>query len=682
MKLINALTALLIGAAFLVHSANSTAVSEEDISQIHIKVPVSGADDAEELIDLGLQIELNIIQGGIAEGFISVRDLAGLKAAGYEFSVVEPPVESIGPRKPYYDFDDIVGLLTQYTVDYPEMVWYDTAGFSIDNKPVIRFRIRSKPDTAALQRIYFSGCCHGNEKIGSETIMLIIATLLGGYESDPTIKELVDRSDFLFHPILNVDGFTSSDQGRRTLANGKDPNRAFGWKLGGKSSDGSLPYQWPEMKIYFHPMIEAPSYFSLDYHAGTNKTLDPFFCPVTGGVMDADAYEKIQEVYPPYLGTTRTTSLWEQRYVLETRGGGIGCDGSYGKCGNISVLPECCDHYPAESKLEEISGFHMDKFFDCIEEMQKGVCGRLRDARDGSPVYGRVQVVGKGAGTVSDPRSGAFYKYIPSPSGTFEVSVFANGYKPAAKTVDASSDAFALVDFDLEYDGELPYAGITVDVVGLDNEISQPDIYSCLLANDGAGAEVDGFIIVDLGAKTPVTDQDGAEDLTIYGSGTYTVSIHYDIDKLIDDEGVKLGKGLRDESFDLSTVDIDSARWVRIDASSAATIDAIEAAPREIATGNKVQPHTSLHQDVFKVISPLSRSGAIIMQAYIPRGNYSVKVFDCKGKEVATLAQENAKTAGTRTFRWHSNRSVSNGTYIFHVKTVYGEKSVTSPVLW
>ena len=663
--------------------AEEVSSSNQNNPDIFIRVPVANSEEAEKLIDLGVQVELNMVVNGIVEGFVSQCNLEQVRDAGFAVTVVEPEVGQAG-RKPWYDFDDVVGLLTGWVEDYPEMTLFDTAGYSINGKPVIQFKLWGSPDTAARQRIYFSGACHGNEKIGTETCMLIISYLLENYSSDPDVKDLVDRSDFVFHPILNVDGFTSSSQGRRTLANGNDPNRAFGWKLGGKSSDGSLPYQWPEIKTYLYPMIEAPSYLSLDYHAGMKATLDPFFAPVSGGVMDDDAYSKIGNVYPPYSGSM---TRWEEVYILETRGGGVACDGSYGKCGNISILPECCNHYPPENDIEEISGYHMEKFFDCIEEMQKGVCGRLRDARDNSPVFGRIQVVGNGAATVSDPRSGAFYKYIPSPSGTFDVTVFANGYKPATKSVQANSNSFAKVDFALEYDPDLKFSALSVDVVGLDNEISQSDIYSCLQSPDNEGTEIDGFIVVDFGAKTPVTDQDGAEDLTVYGtSGNYTVSIHYDVDKIIDGEGVELGSGQGAKSFDLSGAGIDSARWVRIDAGSAATIDAFEAAPREIPTAISSYSVKSSHDNTIKLISPAGLGRHILLQTFLPKGPFAVTVYDLKGRLVSTLASGNVKKSGLQSFYWNglgeNGFPCSSGTYVFHIKCTKGERTTKSLIVW
>ncbi len=667
---------LLVIASTAVFSSTKSSMIPEDVPAILIRVPVSGEEEAKKLLDLGVQIELNMVVNDVVEGFMSASDLKRVQDAGFKVIVVEPEEEVTG-RKPWYDFDDVLGILTQYTKDYPDLTYLDTAGFSLGKKPILYFRISSTPDTAARQIIYHSGATHGNEKIGTETCMLIIKYLLENYGKDRGVTELLDRSEFHFHPILNIDGFSYSERGRRTLNNGKDPNRAFSWKLGGKSSDGSLPNQWPEMKTYQRNMIDRPYFYSSDYHCGTKATLDPFFTSVDGGVMDGSAYSAVKKKYPPYSGVER----WEQVYIIETRSGGISCDSPYGKNGNIALLPEMCNHYPPTSSIEKISQYHLEKFLDVNEEMQQGVCGRIRDATSGEPVYGRVTVDGKGAPVFSDPRSGAYYKYIPSPSGTFEVTVFANGYKTETKSVPAAGNAFAALDFEMTRDPEKKFAALSLDIVGLDNTASQPELYSCLELHDSNGLEVDGFIIVDFGKKTPVTDQQGAEDITVYGTGSYTLSISDDLDKITDNDGVQVGQGSGDKSFDLSSLSIDSARYARIDADGA-EIDAIEAEPFDFPTGNKIHTVTPLPGNVFKVISPLSIGGDVVMQVYIPRGNYAVKVFNCKGREIAAPARGNAKAAGIKMLHWQAKRNAGNGTYIFRVTTTDGEKSVTAPVLW
>ncbi len=682
MKLFKQSVFCVIVVMFLVHAVEHPMAPEDHASTL-VEVTVTSEAEIQKLFDLGMQVEMNRVQAKNVTGFVSIKGLEALTMEGFTYKVIEPPQSNSGESyKPWYSFNDVVELFDSWEKKYADMTTFDTVGYSLRNKPVLQFTVFGAPATAMRQRIYFSGACHGNEKIGTETCMMIIDHLLKNYSSDQKVKELVDRSEFVFHPILNIDGFTASQRGRRTLDNGRDPNRAFGWKMGGKGSDRSLPYQWPTMKAYFRCMVEAPWYLSLDYHAGMKATLDPFFAPVSGGVMDKAAYDRIGEVYP----AMPMKENQESYYIFENRGGGIGCDGAYGKCGNISILPEQCNHYPPEREIENIAKWHMDKFLAVIKEMQKGVSGKLVDARDGSPVYGRVQVKEKGAGTYSDPRSGSFFKYLPYPSGSFEVSVFANGYKPATKTVQSNANGFAQVEFKLEYDSTLQFAALSADVVALDNEISQKEVYSSLLSPDGSGAKIEGYLIWDFGAKSPITDQPGDKDLTIHGlSGSYSVSIHNDVDKIIDDEGVKLGNGQGKTSFDLSSASIKSGRWVRIDSDNSATIDAIEAAPKRIATAIVDKRIINVTKQTLRILPHRASPLGMPIEAFIPQGAYSLSVYDLMGRPIQNINKGYAQAARIHTFVWDcsmkNGRHCSAGTYLILLSTDKGTSIVKGQIV-
>lgn len=676
MKLFYSISIILLSCA-VIFSAENASTSEQDFAETLIQVQVSGPDDVNKLLDLGLQIELNIVKRGVAEGFISKSNLEKVQNAGFNVTVVEPPAANpIGtlPRKPWYTFEDIVDILTEYTQIYPEMTKFDTIGHSINGKPILQFKIFTLPDTAVRQRFFLNGCCHGNEKIGTETCMRIMKELLEKYDSDQKIKAMVDRCEFVFHPIINIDGFTSSSSGRRTLANGLDPNRAYGYKTEGNSSDGSLPYEWPENKSYLHCMIEAPWYQNMDYHCGTIALYQP-----SGSSLDSEAYNRLEQLYP-----LDKVEKWEETYRME-RGGGLAYSASYGKCGTLALLPELCPHYPPESQIDSLSQWNMDCFLDIVDDMNKGVRGRVTDAATGTPLYARVQVANKGSFIFTDPRSGAFHKYVPSPSGTFEVEVFANGFKPETKNIQANANGFADINFPLIADTTLKYAALSVDVIGVGNSVSLTENRRCLGVNDNSGVTIeDGFVIVDFGPKYFITDTDG-DDITVYltNNDNYSVSVHNDVDKIIDGDGIDIGDGQGTQSFDLNGA-IDSARWVRIDVSgsSSPSIDAIEAEPRDLPTAVIPVSMESWQNESIKIIS-ITRANGIIFQATIPMGNYSIVVYDLKGKMIRTVSQGIAETSSKNVFKWNgrdtNNRKCATGTYLLYIKVSNGKKTVKIP---
>ncbi len=670
MKLSYFISFIFFSIIILINTENAYA-SDQNVSEMHVQVQVSSQDEVQKLLDMGLQIELNVVRNNIAEGFISTENLEKVLASGFNLTVVEPPAagnEVPGPRKPWYTFEDVVEILTDYTQTYSDMVKFDTIGFSIRNRPILQFKIATLPDTAIRQRFFLNGSCHGNEWIGTETCMRIMKELLEKYGSNSRIKAMVDRSEFVFHPIINIDGFLSGNNGRRTLDNGKDPNRAYGYKTSGNNSDGSLPYEWPENKSYLHSMIEAPWYQNMDYHCGTIALYQP-----GGSGLDSDAYDRLEELYP-----LDQIEKWEK----DIRGGGLAYSASYGKCGTLALLPELCNHYPSTSKIDSLTQWNLECYLEVHDEMNRGVRGRITDAATGAPLYAKVQVKNQGSFIFTDPRSGAFHKFVPSPSGSFEVEVFANGFKPETKTILANSNGFADINFPLVADTSLKYVALSVDVIGVGNSVSLTENRRCLGPPDNNDVTIeDGFIIVDFGPKYFVTDKSG-DDLTVHitNNESYSVSVHYDIDKIIDDEGIDIGSGQGTESFDLNGA-IDSARWVRIDAGSSSSldIDAIEAEPRELPTAIiPVSQGNSLSGNI-KIIANNPAQG-IIFQAMIPKGDYSIAVYSMAGQKVQTISRGIANKPLSRKFNW-SGKNLSAGTYLIHIETSGGERSVKVPLI-
>lgn len=581
--------------------------------------------------------------------------------------------------KPWYTYDEICKICSDWAKNYPTMVKSDTFGLSQKNRPIIRVRINCAEDKTPRQRFFFDGATHGNEKIGAEICMRVMKELIEKYASDPKIKTVVDRSEFVFIPVINPDGFCSGTQGRRSLENGKDGDRAGGIKLAGKDSDGSLPYQWPELKAMYRMHVDAPTYFGLDYHCGQESFFFPFFAnSLTGGILDLDACNSIKKFYP--IPASHSGQLVDFTQEYGDRGGGVTNDGAYAKNGSLSCMPEVCPHYPAESLIDGITQKNLDHILAVIGEMQKGVCGVVRDAQTKAPLYARVKVKDKGAPVFSSPFSGAYYKYIPSPSGSLEVTVFSNGYKPQTKTVSAVSGAFATLDFDMEYDKNLKFYGLSVEMIGVANTMSLLEMYNCLEASDQKGTVVNnGFIVVDLGPYTYATHT-SSEDITVYGVGTdaYTVNVSNDPSEIVD-KGKTLGQGSGKASFDLSKAGIDKARFIRIDATGTATIDAIEALPHDLITPVSNAGSTTTVLPPPKISQNKTGRG-IILQSHIPMGWFSVSIFDCRGKMVYRVAQSYAKTSALQFFTWtgidmHGSRC-SNGTYIFQINTTQSSAAV------
>jgi hypothetical protein len=652
-----------------------------DHPDILVRVRVSSADDLRQLVSLGLQMEYDMAVNNTAEGFISESDLEKVGNAGFEVTVIRDGLakqERGQGAVSYYTWERVVSTIEGWHDDYPEITGLDSVGHSMGGMPIWEFRISSAPDTAPRQRYYLNGSTHGNEWMGTEVCMWIADYLLKNYESNDEVTAMVDRSEFVFHPVMNPDGFTSGTQGRRTLNNGRDPNRSFGWQVGGTS--GSRPYEWPESRNYRDVMLRGPVYMNMDFHTGLVQLMRPFF-GATGEDLDRNEYSALSRLYPiPGMIYGQA----KERAIFMSAGGGshgIACDAAFGTCGSMAFLPELCEHYRPASEIPTIAEYGRTCIFKIIDEMQKGVKGRVFDKSTGERLFARVQVTGDYAAVFSHPETGAYFKYLSSPSGSVEVTAFANGYTPLTARVDAVSGGFAGLDFPLEADPELPYGALWINAIQTFGGMDHSEVLNCLQLSDGetvglqGGNDPLGFVSLYFGPRIYITDQDG-DDITVHTANNtaYEVMAAWDVDDL-EGDGFSLGTASGTSSFDLSDIGLDSARFVEIAVRQGTLeLDAVEAVPGDFIVASAPRGAAARQRDRIRVIS--GSGGAFLVQARLAEGKFDVSLYDMAGRLVRTLGNGHAATDGNRTFTIRGDKAQqSSGTYIVRISDAFGVRT-------
>lgn len=160
-------------------------------------------------------------------------------------------------------------------------------------------RISDNPEVTENEpEVLYSGMHHAREPIGMQHLLYYMWYLLENYNSDPSIKHLVDNTQMYFVPVFNIDGYTynittnpagggSWRKNRRNNGDGSygiDVNRNYGYQWGydntgsspNPSSDlfrGTAPFSEPETRMmkYF---CEAHNFqIALNYHSFSNLFL-------------------------------------------------------------------------------------------------------------------------------------------------------------------------------------------------------------------------------------------------------------------------------------------------------------------------------------------------------------------------------------------------------------------------
>jgi len=158
----------------------------------------------------------------------------------------------------YHSYKELEGDLESLESAHPSIVGLHTIGTSLEDRHIYAVKISDNVDRDEEEPgVLFLGCHHAREWISVEVPLLLARRLAEGYEGDPAIRELVDRSEIWIVPLLNPDGLEYSinvyrywRKNRRANADGTfgvDLNRNYGY-MWGRDNQGSSA--WPDAEDY------------------------------------------------------------------------------------------------------------------------------------------------------------------------------------------------------------------------------------------------------------------------------------------------------------------------------------------------------------------------------------------------------------------------------------------------
>lgn len=172
----------------------------------------------------------------------------------------------------FHNYDEMVAEVQKAKTDHGDIIDVGSIGKSYEGKDIPLVKIS---DAAATDEdepeVLFTCNMHAREHLTTEMCLHIVNRFTDGYESDPTVKALVDSAEIWVVPQQNPDGITHDiakgqyEGWRKTRkpnegsnAIGTDPNRNWDYKWGccdGSSTDpsaddfrGANPLDQPETK--------------------------------------------------------------------------------------------------------------------------------------------------------------------------------------------------------------------------------------------------------------------------------------------------------------------------------------------------------------------------------------------------------------------------------------------------
>jgi hypothetical protein len=208
---------------------------------VDVEVVVSEA-QAEDLAAQGIELELKQVEGESAAE-------ASTRLAAEGYSVFRQYAAPGGLKEEF----------EQIAADHPDIVKLVTIGQTVQGQDIIAIKVTRRANQTRDGRrpaTLYSAAQHAREWITPEMVRRLAHHVVDGYGTDPTISDLVDRTELWFVPVANPDGYDftfepdqrmwrknladNNGDGQTTVGDGVDPNRNYPTKWG-YDNEGSSP---------------------------------------------------------------------------------------------------------------------------------------------------------------------------------------------------------------------------------------------------------------------------------------------------------------------------------------------------------------------------------------------------------------------------------------------------------
>lgn len=130
----------------------------------------------------------------------------------------EPPNIST-PVPSYQNYNQIITQLQQWHKEAPDMIEIGTYGKTSKGQDIYYMKFGNLY-RKGNPKVLLDAAIHGNESIGTSTMMAFCGTLLSKYGRDPEVTELLNTRELYLVPVVSPDSYPNS-----RYVDGVDPNR-------------------------------------------------------------------------------------------------------------------------------------------------------------------------------------------------------------------------------------------------------------------------------------------------------------------------------------------------------------------------------------------------------------------------------------------------------------------------
>lgn len=543
-----------------------------------VRIEIFNSEQIKVLDNLGVII--NQVRDNYCIAELTPDKINKLKKLGYHITILQENISGVyynnffteSEKGRYLTYTEFIDTMRVIATNNSTICKLETLGISHHGRLILGLKISDNPQIDEDEpAIYFDGAIHGDEKIAWAVGFELIKYIMNSYGFDPYINYLVANREIWIVPMLNPDGYVASS---RYNGRSVDLNRNFGWMWGNEAYCGTDVFSENEATAFYNLFVKQPFVIYTSYHAGTIYISNPWSYTTHDSIPEkfltwhlAQGYSSRYNNYPYGQGSIGMYPI-----------NGSSKDYTYGIQGEVSWSIEL--HHtktPPAAVIETVFNINRDAILYLIYKTKQGIHGQVTDSATGEPLYAQIWFMPRNWLCYSSPTNGDFHRfYLP---GTYSLIVRCPGYKVETipVTVPNTADSSISLNIALIPDSTIVsnYGMRVVSTRYVATSTNRTYPVWALGSHDGVGYQLDNTKWIVVAMAKPIRNRIG-NDFTIFrssisGSATVKVSNNW--------KGPWLTVGTANAgqtSFDLVTAGLDSARYVRLAATSTFGFDAVE----------------------------------------------------------------------------------------------------------
>ncbi|XP_054722624.1 carboxypeptidase D-like isoform X2 [Uloborus diversus] len=371
------------------------------------------------------------------------------------------PVSAVEIDFTYHNFPRMTSILQQIASQYPEYTKLYSIGKSVQGRELWVMLVTNDPNNEPLLKpnVKYVANMHGNEAVGRELMLHLIAYLVNNFGKDPYVTWLMENTRIHIMPSMNPDGFETSLEGEcsgvqgRGNANQFDLNRNFPDYFT-QSSDNIQK----ETRAVMDWLRRTQFVLSGNLHGGALVASYPFdnippnspksFRSVgqPSVTPDDDVFRHLAESYsfshknmylgvacrdgtPPFVNGTTNGAAW---YPL--KGGMQDYNYVWAGCMEVTLELSCCK-FPKYHRLPQFWSDNKKALLQYLAEAHQGVWGQISDPEKNPLFNVTVRVKGRDFGSRTTVK-GEYWRILRP--GVYTLQAHAAGYEPAEVVIQVA----------------------------------------------------------------------------------------------------------------------------------------------------------------------------------------------------------------------------------------------------